>query len=82
MSTAVASSGYPAMFELTGLIMLAAPVVKVTAANASAATRPAVRPSWRNTAQTDVIRQVATMATETSDIPSQPPSTRTGTARR
>jgi hypothetical protein len=81
-STADTRRGYPAMLELTGLTSDDAPVVNATAASVMAATTPAVRPSCRNTAHAAVTRQMPVMSTDTSDMPSAPPSTRTGTAIR
>ena len=70
------------MFELTGWTSDDAPVVKATAARASAATTPAARPSCRNTAHADVTRQAPVMDTDTRSMPRVPPSTRTGSASR
>ncbi len=70
------------MLELTGLISDDAPVVKATSARVAAATRPAVRPSWRKTAQADAARHDPVTRTDTSGMPIAPPSPRIGRAIR
>lgn len=70
------------MLELTGCTNDDGPVVKATSASRAAAASPAVRPSWRKTAQTAMVRHDPVMRSDTSGMASGAPSTRISSAIR